>query len=220
MDKPANPWLSWDYVTDNWDTIQEHLVIHAGLTVKAIGIALLIALPLAALARYVPRLAGPILGISAVAYSIPSLALFAILAPYTGIGEKTVLIGLVMYAMLMLVKNTLTGLQGVDPEIIDAARGLGYGRLRMLLTVEIPNALPAIFAGLRVATVTTVALVTVGIVVGYGGLGQLMFRGYSRGFRAEIATSGLLVVALALAFDVALMLLGRGLTPWLRRRSA
>src|SRR5690606_15718965 len=169
-----NPWLSWDYVTRNWGDISEALYVHTTLTLEAVGIALAIALPLAAVAHLYPRLAAPILGTSAVLYTVPSLALFAILAPYTGIGRTTVLIGLVAYALLVLVRNVLTGLQGVDADVVDAARGLGYGRLRMLWSVELPNALPAVFAGLRLATVTTVALTTVGIIVGYGGLGQLM----------------------------------------------
>ncbi len=170
------------------------------------------------MAHYRPRLAGPILGASAVMYTIPSLALFAILAPITGIGRRTVLIALVAYAMLMLVKNFLTGLQGVDPAVVDAARGLGYSRLRLLISVEVPNALPSFFSGLRVATVTTVALVTVGVLVGYGGLGTLMQRGFANDYRAQVTTNALLIVALGLVLDVALLLLGRWLTPWLRRR--
>jgi len=153
-------------------------------------------------------------------YTIPSLALFGILAPYTGIGRTTVLIGLVAYALLALVRNILEGLNGVDPDVTDAGRGLGYGRIRLLCFVELPNALPSVIAGLRVTTVTTVALTTVGVVVGFGGLGQIMFRGFYRGYHAEIATAGLLCVLLALAFDLGLLVLGRAMTPWLRRRSA
>lgn len=219
MDVP-NPWLSWQYIERNWEDVLAHLGIHASLTAQAILIAFAIAVPLAVFGHFQPRLAKPILGLSVVMFTIPSLALFALLAPFTGIGRTTVLIGLVAYAMLALVKNILTGLRGVDADVVDAARGLGYSRLRMLATVEIPNALPAIVSGLRVATVTTVALVTVGIVVGYGGLGQLMFRGFTRNYRAEIATNGLLIVLLALVADLALLAVGWAMTPWLRRRSA
>jgi len=168
------------------------------------------------LAHLRPRLAGPVLGVTGVMYTIPSLALFAVLAPFTGIGRVTVLIGLVIYALLVLTRNVLVGLRGVDPDVRDAARGLGYGRLRMLLTVELPNALPAIVAGVRLATVTTVAPVTVGVVVGYGGLGQLMFRGFRSDYHAEIMTATLLCLALALVLDLLLVLAGRWATPWLR----
>ncbi|MFI2752852.1 ABC transporter permease [Cellulomonas sp. P22] len=213
---PANPWLSWEYVQRNWHDLLTALGQHTSLTVQAVLVALVIALPLAALAHLRPRLAGPVLGTTGVLYTIPSLALFGLLAPYTGIGRTTVLIGLVTYALLVLVRNILVGLQGVDEDVRDAARGLGYGRARMLLQVELPNALPSIVAGVRLATVTTVALVTVGVVVGYGGLGQLMFRGFRSRYHAEIMTATILCLLLALAFDLVLYLLGRALTPWSR----
>lgn len=214
--EPANPWLSWTYVQNNWGDISEALLQHVSLTVQAVLIAFALALPLAVLAHGRPRLAGPVLGFAGVLYTIPSLALFAILAPFTGIGRTTVLIGLVAYAMLVLVRNILVGLQGVDPEILDAARGLGYGRTRMLWTVELPNALPAIVVGVRLATVTTVALVTIGVVVGFGGLGQLMFRGFNSAYHAEVMTATLLCLAIALVADLLLAVAGRLATPWTR----
>ncbi|PKQ25322.1 MAG: quaternary ammonium transporter [Actinobacteria bacterium HGW-Actinobacteria-4] len=172
------------------------------------------------LARQVRWLSGPILGISGVLYTIPSFALFALLAPFTGIGRTTVLIGLVAYALLVLVRNMVVGLEGVDPDVVDAARGLGYGRIRLLLSVELPNALPSMVAGLRLATVSTVALVTVGVVVGYGGLGQLMFRGLQSDYRAQIATASLLCLALALVLDLLIVLAARLAMPWVRRRTS
>ena len=220
MDEVPNPWLSWDYVERNSEEVIRQLTIHTTLTLQAIAIALLIAIPLAVLAHRVPRLAGSILGTSAVLYTIPSFALFALLAPFTGIGHTTVLIGLVVYALLVLVRNIVVGLQGVDPDVVDAARGLGYTPTRLLVSVELPNALPAILAGLRIATVSTVALVTVGVVVGYGGLGQLMFRGFQSDYRAQIATSALLCLLLALVLDLLLVLAGRLAMPWTRRRAA
>ena len=216
--EPANPWLSWDYVENNWPDISEALAQHVSLTAQAVVIAFTIALPLAMLAHTRPRLAGPILGLSGVLYTIPSLALFAILAPFTGIGRTTVLIGLVAYALLVLVRNILVGLQSVDPEIRDAARGLGYGPTRVLVAVELPTALPAIIVGLRLATVTTVALVTIGVVVGFGGLGQLMFRGFTSNYRAEVMTATLLCLAIALVADLLLAVAGRLATPWVRSR--
>ena len=213
---PGNPWLSWSYVRDNWADITEALGQHVGLTVQAVLIGTLLALPLAMLAHVRPRLAGAVLGISGALYTVPSLALFALIYPFLLDARLSVLIGLVMYALLVLVRNVLVGLQGVPEEVRDAARGLGYRRARLLLTVELPHATPAMVAGLRLATVTTVALVTIGVVVGYGGLGQLMFRGFQSSYRAEVMTATLLCVALALAGDLLLRLVGHLATPWLR----
>jgi osmoprotectant transport system permease protein len=217
-DPAANPWLSWDYVQRNWTDIAHALEQHTTLTVQAVLIACLVALPLGMLAHLRPRLAAPIVGTTGVLYTVPSLALFTVLVPWTGIGRTPVLIGLVVYALLVLVRNVLVGLDGVDESVRDAGRGLGYGRLRLLLTVELPNALPAIITGVRLATVTTVALVTVGVVVGYGGLGNLMFRGFRNNkYHAEILTATLLCLALALVLDLLLWLVGRAVTPWTRR---
>lgn len=220
MDAPPNPWFSWDYLEKNGADVVDALSIHVQLTLIAIVIATAIAFPLAIFARRIPRLSGPIMGVTGVMYTIPSFALFALIAPFTGIGRTTVLIGLVMYALLILVRNMVVGLEGVDPDVVDAAKGLGYTKTKLLFSVELPNALPSIIAGLRLATVSTVALVTVGVVVGYGGLGQLMFRGLQRDYRAEIATSAVLCLALALVLDLLLMLAGRGVMPWNRKRAS
>jgi osmoprotectant transport system permease protein len=219
MDAPPNPWLSWDYLSRNSSEVWEQFSIHITLTLQAVAIALVIAFPLAIAARRWRRLQGPILGITGALYTVPSLALFALLAPFTGIGATTVLIGLVMYALLVLVRNIVVGLDGVDKDVVDAARGLGYSRRGLLWKVELPNALPAIVSGLRIATVTTVALVTVGVVVGYGGLGQLMFRGLQSDYRAQIATSAILCVALALVLDGIIVLIARLAMPWARSRT-
>jgi len=215
-----NPWLDWGYVRDNRQDILTALEHHVTLTLEAVVVATVLAVPLAVLAQRSRWLRGPLLGISGVLYTVPSLALFAVLAPFTGIGAKTVLIGLVMYALLILVRNTLVGLDGVSGDVREAAQGMGYGRLRLLLGVELPIALPAIMTGIRLATVSTVALVTVGWVVGYGGLGQLILRGFNDNFyRAEITTASLLCVALALVLDALLLLATRLLAPWARGRS-
>jgi len=217
-DAPPNPWFSWDYVQRNHDDITEALSQHVSLTIQAVAIALLLSVPLAALAHQRPRLAGPVVGTAGVLYTVPSLALFALLAPYTGIGRETVLIGLVAYALLVLIRNILVGLQGVDPAVVDAARGMGFGRARLLVQVELPQALPSIVAGVRVATVTTVALVTVGVVVGFGGLGQLMFRGFRSNYHAEIMTATILCLVLALIADLAIVTIARWMMPWSRSR--
>jgi len=216
---PGNPWISWRYVQDNADTIAAALQEHVLLTAAAVGIAALVAVPLAVTAHWFRGLAGPILALSGGLYTVPSLALFAFLGPYLGIQRRTVLVGLVVYALLVLVRNTLVGLRAVPAEVRDAAAGMGYGRLAQLLRVELPLALPGIMTGLRLATVSTVALTTVGVLVGYGGLGQLILGGFDDNFyRAEILTGTVLCVLLALVLDLLLAGLGRLVTPWARHR--
>lgn len=220
-EEPANPWFTWSYVRDNSGDLQEALREHVTLTVETVLIGFVIALPLAILAHRFRRLAGPVLGLTGVLYTIPSLALFAFLAPFDifGLRQRTVLVGLVMYALLVLVRNILTGLEGVPADVREAAIGMGYSRARMLWKVELPVAAPAIMAGVRVATVSTVALVTVGVVVGYGGLGQLIMRGFQNNFyRAEIVTASLLTVVLGLTLDLLLAGATRLVTPWARGR--
>ncbi len=221
-DEPANPWFTWSYVRDNSGDLQRALIEHVTLTVETIGLSLLIAFPLALLAHRYRWLAGTIVGATGVLYTIPSLALFAFLAPFSlfGLRQRTVLVGLVMYALLVLVRNILAGLEGVPADVREAAQGMGYGRGRMLWRVELPVAAPTIMAGIRVATVSTVALVTVGVIVGYGGLGGLILRGFQNNFyRAEIVTASLLTIALGLAFDGLLAGATRMVTPWARGRS-
>jgi len=217
QDEAPNPWFSGSYVSDNWHTIVSYLGEHVRLTVAAVLLGTLIALPLALLARRSRFLAGSVLGLSTVVYTIPSLAMFAFIFPFTGLSSTTVLIGLVAYSLVILVRNFLTGLQGVPGDVREAARGMGYGSLRMFLQVDLPLALPAFMAGLRIATVSTVALTTVGVLVGHGGLGQLIIGGFNANFyRAEIVTGALGCVLLALVFDVLLAGTERLLTPWAR----
>jgi osmoprotectant transport system permease protein len=174
--------------------------------------------PLALLARRSARTEALVIGVAGVIYTIPSLAVFAVLAPITGLTKTTVVIGLTAYTLLVLVRNVLAGLQGVPYDVVEAARGMGLGPTRLLLRVELPLAVPAILAGVRVATVSTVALVTVGAVVSNGGLGQLIFEGFNNNFyRAEILTATLLCVLLAAVADAVLLLVERLLTPWSRR---
>jgi osmoprotectant transport system permease protein len=217
---PANPWFSWQYVHDNGSQLLAALREHASLTAEAVVIATLVAIPLAVIAYWYRRLTGPILALSGVLYTIPSLALFAFLAPFIGIGRVTVLIGLVLYALLMIVRNALAGLNQVSEDVLDAARGMGYGRFARLLRIELPLAVPGILTGVRLATVSTVALTTVGVLVGHGGLGQLISAGFHSNYRAEIATATVLAVLLALLLDLVLLGFGRVLTPWTRRSTS
>lgn len=220
LDEPPNPWLSWEYVRDNTEILANALTEHLLLTGVSVAVAVLIGIPLGVLAYRVRWLTGSILALSGVLYTVPSLALFALLAPFTGIGRSTVLIGLVAYALLIIVRNTLTGLQQVPGEVVEAAAGMGYSRGAMLARIELPLAIPSIVTGLRIATVSTVALVTVGVAVGYGGLGQLILEGFrANEYRAQIATATILVVVLALVLDLLLAGIGRVATPWAKGRS-
>lgn len=218
---PGNPWLSGQYVRDNWSTIVAAFTEHVTLTVQAVVVAALIAVPLAVLAYWFRPLTGPILALTGVLYTIPSLALLAFLAPYVGAtNPASVLIALVLYALLLVVRNCLAGLTQVPADTIEAADGMGYGRFVRLLRIELPLALPSILTGVRLATVSTVALVTVGSLIGYGGLGDLIFSGFRNNFyKAQILTGTLLSVALALALDLLLAVAGRLLTPWTARRA-
>jgi osmoprotectant transport system permease protein len=218
VDAAPNPWFDPSYVTSNWETILGYLGEHVRLTVAAVLLGAVIALPLALLARRSRWLAGPVLGLSTLIYTIPSLAMFAFVAPFTGLSTTTVLIGLVLYSLVILVRNFLAGLQSVPADVREAARGMGYGPGRLLWQVELPLALPAFMAGLRIATVSTVALTTVGVIVGHGGLGQLIVGGFNSNFyRAEIVTGAVGCVLLALLADLLLAGAERALTPWARR---
>jgi osmoprotectant transport system permease protein len=220
VDAVPNPWFDASYVAENWDTILRYLGEHVSLTVAAVVIGAVIALPLAVLARRVRWLGGPVLGLSSVVYTIPSLAMFALIFPFTGLSATTVLVGLVVYSLVILVRNFLTGLQGVPDDVREAARGMGYSPVRSFWQIDLPLALPAFMAGLRIATVSTVALTTVGVLVGHGGLGQLIFGGFNANFyRAEIVTGAIGCVLLALLADLLLAGVERLLTPWARARS-
>ncbi|HIV57686.1 MAG TPA: ABC transporter permease [Candidatus Stackebrandtia faecavium] len=215
-----NPWFSWDYVQSNASTLWSATVEHAQLTVIAVVIATAVSIPLGVLAARSRYLSAAILSVSGVLYTIPSLAVFALVAPFLGLSMTTVIIGLVMYALLIMVRATLTGLRQVPSDVIDAAGGMGYGRMQLLARVELPLALPSIMTGLRIATVSTVALVTVGAVVGHGGLGGLILTGFRNNlYKPQIVTATILCIVLALLCEVLLSGLTRALTPWMRRRA-
>jgi osmoprotectant transport system permease protein len=217
LDAPGNPWFSWRYVRDNYDTILEALREHVTLTAETVVIAALIAVPLAVLAYWFRPLSGPILAVSGVLYTIPSLALLAFVAPIVGpTNPASILIALVLYALLLIVRNSLAGLTQVPAEAQDAATGMGYGKFGRLLRVDLPLALPGIITGLRLATVSTVALVTIGAIIGYGGFGDLILGGFATFYKAQILTGAILCVLLALVLDLVLAGVGRLLTPWAR----
>lgn len=194
------------------DAVGEHLL----LTGVSLGLGLLVALPLALLAHRIRRVRALTLGITTVLYTIPSIALFFLIVPMLGLTAATVITGLTIYSLTILVRNILVGLDGVDPEVRDAATGMGFSRSRLLWRVELPLALPAAMAGLRVAAVSTVALTTVGAVIGIGGLGNTIVSGLNSNFHAEVLTASVLCVLLAISLDLLLLGVQRLVTPWRR----
>lgn len=212
----TNEWICGQYLTDRRSEIVDATTEHVWITVVSILVGLAIALPLALVARRFPRFESTILGLSTGIYTIPSLALFPLLVPFTGLSRTTVVIGLALYALTVLVRAFLEGLRAVPEDVRESAVGLGYGPGRLLVAVELPLALPVIMAGLRVATVSTVALTTVGSLVSYGGLGDLIRDGVNTNFRAELLTAAVLCVLLAVVLDVVIVVVQRLVTPWTR----
>ena len=214
--RSTNEWICGAYLTDRRQEILDATVQHITITVVAVLVGLLIAFPLALLARRLPRLESLILGVTTGIYTIPSLALFPLMVPFTGLTATTVVLGLALYALTILVRSLLEGFRSVPDEVRESAIGLGYSRLKLLFGVELPLALPVVMAGLRVAAVSTVALTTVGSLVSYGGLGNLIKDGVSTNFRAELLTASVICVLLAILLDVVLVGTQRVLTPWTR----
>jgi osmoprotectant transport system permease protein len=213
-----NDWVCGEYLRTRADILAAALWEHIWITVVSVLIGLVVAFPLALLARRYRRLEWIVVGTTTAIYTIPSLALFSLLLPFTGLYPTTVIIGLALYSLTILVRNLLEGLKAVPDEVRESAVGMGYGGRRLLFRVELPLALPSIIAGLRVATVSTVALTTVGSIVGYGGLGNLLLDAVQTQFKAQVLTSSVLCVLLAVTFDVLLVVGQRMLTPWTRAR--
>ncbi len=215
---PAQPWVDWAWVRSHRELVLELLREHVELTVLAVLVGLVLSVPLALAARRWRRLYPPVLVGTGILYTIPSLALFALLVPWTGLSRTTALVALVSYTLLILVRNIVAGLDGVPPDVVEAATGMGYGGVRRLVAVELPLALPSIVAGVRIATVTTIGLVTVAALIGHGGLGQLILDGLTRDFRTPLAVGSALSVAIAAVADLALLGVQQRLTPWARRQ--
>jgi osmoprotectant transport system permease protein len=213
-------WIWWEWVGDHLSEIRTSAYEHVLLTVISVGLGIAISVPLAIAVRRWRTLYAPVLWVTGLMYAIPSLALFGLLVPITGLTRTTALIPLVSYTLLILVRNIVTGLDGVPEDVLDAARGMGYTGSRQFVQVEVPLALPAIFAGIRIATVSTIALVTVTAVIGQDSLGQLILDGLNRDFRTPLVVGTFLTVVLALVADLVLLGVQRLMTPWARRRTA
>jgi osmoprotectant transport system permease protein len=209
----------WEWVREHWgDTLEPHLVQHVELTVVAVAIGFAIAFGLALASHRFRALDGPIAIGAGLIYTIPSLVAFQLLIAYSGLSTTTVLIPLVGYSLVILYPNIVAGLRSPPPEVIEAARGMGLTRRQVLTRVELPLALPAIFGGLRLAVVSTVAIATIAALVGDRGLGYPIFlaMGLPTPFKTEIYSAGALVVALALSLDLLLVAARRTLVRWAR----
>jgi osmoprotectant transport system permease protein len=215
----VDPWINWDWLSTHVPLFAAALQDHITLTLLAVAIGLVISLPLGVIAHRWGFARNPILTVSGILYTIPSLALFSLLVPYTGLSGLTAEIGLISYTVLILVRNVLVGLEAVPRDVLDAADGMGYRPLKRLIAVEIPLALPAIFAGVRIATVTTIGLVTVAALIGVGGLGQLILQGLIDNFHTPLVVATVLSIALAFVADVGIAGVQRLAVPWARSSS-
>ncbi|MFF3838797.1 ABC transporter permease [Streptomyces sp. NPDC001930] len=215
-----NEWICGAYLSTRSEILTDAVVQHLQLAAGSVALGLVLALPLAIAARRWRWAAGPVLGVTTLLYTIPALAMFSLLLPVYGLSAALVVAGLVLYSLTLLVRNILAGLRAVPEETRQAARGLGYGPVRLLLAVELPLAVPAAMAGLRIATVSAVSLVTIGAIVGHGGLGNLIYSGMNTYFKAQVLTASVLCVVIAVAADLLLLGTQRLLTPWTRARAA
>jgi osmoprotectant transport system permease protein len=216
----SNPFFRWSYITSQWGQIQSDLVQHIELTVIAVVVGTLISIPLAVLAWRYRVVRVPVFGVASLLYIIPSLALFAILGPITGFvaSYTTAEIALVGYTLLILIWNTIAGLHAVPDDAREAATALGYSPWASLVRVDLPLAVPYIFAGLRVATATVIGLVTVTALIGLGGLGQQITYGFNIGYNTPIIVGLVFSIALAALADLLLVGAQRLTVPWARNR--
>jgi osmoprotectant transport system permease protein len=212
----ANSWVWWAWIPDHQHEIYAYLREHVVLTALSVLYGFLISLPLAVFAARRRAVAAVVVPVVNSLYTIPSVALLGLLLPITGTGREPAVIALTLYSLAILVRNVLEGLRGVSDDVLDAADGMGYTRWRRLLRVELPLALPAIVAGIRLATVSTIGLVTVTFIVDQGGLGRFIQDGYQRDFHTPLVVGIVLSVALAVVADLLLVRVERAATPWRR----
>jgi osmoprotectant transport system permease protein len=212
----SGPLFDWEWVVRNWDQIIDRTWEHVTLTVVSVAIGMALSLGLSIVALRWRRTYSPITWVTGLLYTIPSLALFALLVPIVGLNASNAVIALTSYTLLILIRNTVAGIDGVPPSVVEAADGMGYTRRARFWKMEVPLALPAIVAGIRIATVTTVGLVTVTAVLGLGGYGFFILRGLNTFFWTQIIVGVTLSVALATVFDLSFVWAQRWLTPWAR----
>jgi osmoprotectant transport system permease protein len=213
------PLVRWDWIGRNWPSIQELLADHVIMAIVPVVAGLLIALPLGLAGARWRVLYQPTVSLMNIVYSLPSLAVFIVLIPLTGLAERaTVIIPLTFYSLAVLIPAVVDGLAAVPAHVRQSAVAMGFGPTRRLLQVELPIAVPVVLAGLRVATVSSISLVSVGALIGRGGLGYLFIDGWQRQFPTPIVVGIVLVLVLAVFADGLLVLAQRLLTPWARAR--
>jgi osmoprotectant transport system permease protein len=214
----ANRTFCWGWFRSHWgSTLEPRLIEHLKLTLIAVAIGFVISFAASLFAHRRRWFETPFSLLSSFLYTIPSLALFEILVPITGLTVTTAEIALVSYTLLILFRNTLAGLRGVPDDVLEAARGMGLTNRQVLWRVELPLAMPAIFAGLRIATVTVISLTTVAAFIINQGLGAPILNAIGTNFKTEFIAGGVLAVLLALAADAVLVVVQRLSTPWARR---
>jgi osmoprotectant transport system permease protein len=219
--RAGQPFFRFDWLADNVDQIARRMGEQFYITLIAIVAGFIISFGLALLVRRYPRLAGPFVGIAGVLYAIPSIAAFVLLIPITHLTLWTAEIVLTSYTLVVLVRNMIAGFQAVPAEVLEAADGMGYTNAQRLWRVELPIALPIIIAGVRIAAVTTMGLVTIAALIGSGGLGYLIVNlGIVRQFPTATITGVVLVVGASALVDWALVVLQRRLTPWSQAQGA
>jgi osmoprotectant transport system permease protein len=214
--------VSWSgrQLAGNWDVLWHYTWIHIRFTLQSLVLGAVVAFVLGFVAYRWRGAYTPLLGITNALYAIPSLAMFAILGTFFGIlSDRSLIVAMAIYTLAILLRNMVEGLRGVSPAVIDASTAMGYRPTRRFLTVELPLALPTIVAGLRVAAVSTISILTVGGVIGRGGLGQMFRDGYVRDITVEVWAALIAVVVLALVADALIFLGGRLATPWTRAGS-
>lgn len=210
----AEPLIDWDWIGRHGDDIVSRTWEHLSLTGMAVGIGFGIAMAMGLAAVRWRGVYGPLAAFCGVLYAIPSLALFGLLVPFTGLGMVPAQVALVSYTLLILLRNIVAGIEGVSPAVREAAEGMGYRPWTRIWRVDVPVALPTIIAGLRIATVTIVGLVTVTALVGMGGYGALINEGRLRRFATPIIVGGGLSVVLAMTLDLLLLGVERLVAPW------
>jgi osmoprotectant transport system permease protein len=217
----TNPIIRWEWVVEEWDQIWEAIVEHVALTAMAMALGLVGSAVLAAIALRYRWTMTPITATTSLIYTLPSVALFALLAPVFGnLSRWTAVLPLAGYTLLILVTNIVAGFQAVPPSVRDSADGMGMGPARRMWSVDLPLAVPYIVTGIRIATVSTVGLVTVAAIIGQGGLGRLIFSGLRRAFWTPMTVGAALSIILALVLDAIILVIGLWLAPWQRRRRA
>jgi osmoprotectant transport system permease protein len=218
----SQPVIRWDYIPDHFHEIRSALLQHLQLTFIAVGVGLVLSSLLAAVALRFRFSFQPLNALTGIMYAIPSLALFILLSPITGLTVLTSEIALVSYTLQILFRSIVAGIDGVPVSVRESATAMGFTGRQQFWRVEVPLALPVIVSGLRIATVTTVGLVPISGILGsdQGGLGTFIFDGLDRFFNTPLFVGGVLTVVLAVTLDVLLVRIERLLTPWIRRARA